>query len=277
MKTRIIVAVIALPVLFVILFFLPAWVLAAFLSALAAIAVWELLYFTGVLKHMRILVYATVFAAAVPFWQYFQLGYTAILAGLFLLLLLTFAEAIFAFAGEYKVGFTQVTGVVFAALIIPLMLSSLLQLKRGTHGGCYVLLPFIIAFVSDGGAYFAGVFLGKHKLAPHVSPKKTVEGSVGGILSSVIITVLYGLLLHAAAGAMVNYPLLVLYGFFGSIISQLGDLSFSLLKRGFGIKDYGRLIPGHGGVLDRFDSVIFAAPALEVLLALAPAFYWIMD
>lgn len=275
MKTRILAAVVALPLLFVLLFFLPAWATATLISALSAVAVWELLYFTGVLKHLRILIYATVFSAAVPWYAYFELGYTTLLGGIFLLLLLVSAEAIFTFSSSDRLGFTQIAGVFFAAFVIPLLLSSLLRLKQLPQGQCYVLLPFVIAFVSDGGAYFTGVFLGKHKLAPHVSPKKTVEGAIGGVVSSVVITLLYGVLLQLAADFVVNYALLILYGFVGSVISQLGDLSFSLLKRGFGVKDFGRLIPGHGGVLDRFDSVIFTAPATELLLALVPAFYWI--
>lgn len=275
MKTRIFAAVVALPLLFAVLFFLPPWVLTAFICLLSAIAVWEMLYFTGLLRHLRILVYTTVFAALVPLYVYFDLGRTVLLGGIFLLLLICFAEAIFAFSKEEKLGFPQIAGVLFAGFFIPLMLSALVPLKSHDQGRYYVLLPFIIAFVSDGGAYFAGVFLGKHKLVPAVSPKKTVEGAIGGIVSCVLFTLLYGVLLQQTAGFSVNLPLLALYGFIGSVISQLGDLSFSLLKRGFGVKDYGRLIPGHGGVLDRFDSVIFTAPAVELMLALVPALHWI--
>lgn len=273
MKTRVIVALISLPLLTLILLFLPPWVLVLFVAALCGIALWELMFFTGVIKRVRMMAYATLFTVFIPLWAYFDLGYRTLLGALFVLLLLVFAEAILAYGDDGEIGFFQISGLVFAALIIPLLFSSLVKLATLEDGRFYVLLPFIIAFTSDGGAYFTGVFFGKHKLAPHVSPKKTVEGSIGGIVSCIAFCVIYGLVLGFTGLFEINYILLALYGFIGSVISQLGDLSFSLLKRGFGIKDYGRLIPGHGGVLDRFDSIIFTAPAVELMLVLAPAFY----
>ncbi|QAT43137.1 phosphatidate cytidylyltransferase [Aminipila luticellarii] len=129
--------------------------------------------------------------------------------------------------------------------------------------GLLVWLIFLTAFGTDIMAYFTGYFLGKHKLCPTISPKKTIEGSVGGILGSVILCGLFGyfliprLLMHC-----------IILGILGGVVSQFGDLTASIFKRKMGIKDYGNLIPGHGGILDRFDSVLFTAPMVYYYIAL---------
>ena len=105
-----------------------------------------------------------------------------------------------------------------------------------------------------------------------VSPNKSLEGYAGGILFGGLFMLLYGAILHQFGGIEVNFPLMVVYGLVGSAITELGDLSFSLIKRQYGIKDYGNVIPGHGGMLDRFDSMTFAAPALWLMVTLFPAF-----
>ena len=134
-----------------------------------------------------------------------------------------------------------------------------------------IVLPFEVAFLSDAFALFAGMAFCKHKLAPELSPKKTVEGAVGGFAGAIICTVIYGAVLQFGFSMQVNYLYLVIYGALGSIVSQLGDLSFSYIKREYGIKDFGNIFPGHGGVLDRFDSVIFCAPLIELLIQFLPA------
>ena len=117
-----------------------------------------------------------------------------------------------------------------------------------------VWLVFIIAFMTDTFAYFSGYLFGKHKLIPNVSPKKTIEGSIGGILGSTISCLIFGHIFN------LNMVLMLILGSIGSIIAQIGDLFASSIKRYVGIKDYGNLIPGHGGILDRFDSVILVTP-----------------
>ena len=113
---------------------------------------------------------------------------------------------------------------------------------------------YLVAFLTDTFAYFTGYLFGKHKLIPKVSPKKTVEGSIGGIIGSTVGCIIFGYLFNLDMTAM------VIIGSIGSIVAQFGDLFASSIKRYVGIKDYGKLIPGHGGVLDRFDSVILVAP-----------------
>lgn len=138
-------------------------------------------------------------------------------------------------------------------IYIPVFISHISLLSM--EGSVFIWLVFIFAWGSDTFAYFAGVTFGKHKLIPEISPKKTIEGSIGGILGSVLLTVLFA---QYFGEQSIGYfiPLAII----GSIVSQVGDLFASAIKREFGIKDYGNLIPGHGGVLDRFDSILFTAP-----------------
>ena len=120
------------------------------------------------------------------------------------------------------------------------------------------------------GAYFTGHFFGQHKLAPVISQHKTIEGAVGGMICSVVFMIVYSIVLQFGFGFQVNYLYAVIYGLFGSAVGILGDLCFSVVKRQTGIKDYGNLIPGHGGVLDRFDSMMMVGPLMEALLILIP-------
>lgn len=142
-------------------------------------------------------------------------------------------------------------GIFYVSVLIDFIVLTMDDFSRGN---IYVWLIFIIAFMTDTFAYFTGYLFGKHKLIPKVSPKKTVEGSVGGILGSTIICVAFGYFFK------IDLKVIVFLGFFGSIVAQFGDLFASSIKRYVGIKDYGKLIPGHGGILDRFDSVILVAP-----------------
>lgn len=138
-------------------------------------------------------------------------------------------------------------------LYIPVFLShiNLLSLENSM----FIWLLFIFAWGSDTCAYFAGMFFGKHKLIPEISPKKTIEGAIGGVIGTVIITLIFAKYFQAE-----NLLYFIPLAMIGSIVSQIGDLFASAIKREFGIKDYGNLIPGHGGILDRFDSILFTAP-----------------
>ena len=140
------------------------------------------------------------------------------------------------------------------------------------NGKFLVLLPIICAFLTDSGAYFVGVFFGKHRGITKVSPNKSLEGYIGGILCGGLFMLIYGLLLNRMIGLNVSLPTMAVYGLIGSAVTELGDLSFSFIKRQFAVKDYGDLLPGHGGMLDRFDSMIFAAPAMWIMVSLFPAF-----
>ena len=129
--------------------------------------------------------------------------------------------------------------------------------------GLLVWLIFLTAFGTDIMAYFSGYAFGKHKLCPKISPKKTIEGSIGGILGSVILCGLFG---YIVMPRLLVHCLII--GILGGVVSQFGDLTASIFKRKMGIKDYGNLIPGHGGILDRFDSVLFTAPMVYYYISL---------
>ena len=132
--------------------------------------------------------------------------------------------------------------------------------------------------MGDAGAYFVGSAIGKHKLCPDISPKKTVEGAIGGVVTTGIIFVIYAYFYRMVQLSMgvddfsVNYIVLAVVGMVCAVLGMLGDLSASLVKRQTGIKDFGKLMPGHGGMLDRFDSVLFVAPFLAIVLKFLPVF-----
>lgn len=269
MLTRVAVALVGLPVLLYIIYGAPAWAIPVALSALSAMGVYEALWSTGFLKcSPRVVAYSILVSAAVPFWVY--AGSPAHYAQLVLLVyvIALFAENI---ASENTIGLGRLGGGFLLALFVPYFLSAFVHLRGMENWRFYVIFPFVTAFLSDIFALFGGMAFGKHKLAPKLSPKKTVEGAVGGLVGASAGMVVYGLLAGPLFGISgVNLPLMALCGAVGSVISQLGDLSFSCIKREFGIKDYGSILPGHGGILDRFDSVIFCAPFMEVLLYFLP-------
>ena len=158
----------------------------------------------------------------------------------------------------------------FAVLYIPTLFSFLYILRDADNGQFYVWYVVAAAWGSDTLAYFTGMVFGKHKLSPRLSPKKTIEGAVGGVLGSVILCTLYGLIIartvEVESGVMLKLSLLI--GFMGSLASIGGDLFASSIKRVMRIKDYSNLIPGHGGILDRFDSMLFVAPIVVFVLEL---------
>jgi len=271
MKTRIIVAVIFLPLIFIVLFFLPPYVLTGLISLVSAIAAYEMLHSLWGKGIDRVRIYTTFSAALIPIGAYFEITALVFPAVTLALMCLLFTEAILVFKTIRKITFQNILIALFAGAIIPLMLSSLVSLKLMPEGRFFVLLPIISAFLTDAGAYFTGLGLGKKKVFPLVSPKKTVEGCIGGLAVGTTAILIYGAILVFTTFHSVVFWALALYGVIGAVITQLGDLSFSLIKREFDIKDYGRLIPGHGGMLDRFDSMVFAAPAMYLLVTAFPA------
>ena len=135
-----------------------------------------------------------------------------------------------------------------------------------------LFLVFLAAWGTDIFAYFVGTFIGKHKLIPEISPKKTVEGSVGAIILDIGAFILFGFIVSLATDVSANYLILALSGLLLSVISQLGDLIASLIKREHGVKDYGNILPGHGGIMDRFDSVLAVTTVLMMICILFPPF-----
>ena len=267
MKLRILAAVVLLPVLLIVLFFVPKVVTAILVGVVCAIGAYELLYRTGLVRHMRLVAYSAVAALLVPIWSFYgsvavygQLGLLAFFGLMFMEIMIS----------HTKLKLSNITLSIFGGLVLPYLLGSLARIMAMDSGRYVILVPFVAAFLSDTGAYFIGCRFGSHKLAPIISPNKSVEGLLGGVLFSVIGMLLYVLVLDLIFPCGVNYLYALVYGFFGSLAGVFGDLCFSAVKRQTGIKDYGNLIPGHGGVLDRFDSMLVVAPFVEILLTFIP-------
>ncbi len=262
------------------------WVFVAAAATLAAITTWELLHNTGIVKNTLFLVGSMLFAAAevlvcanavenmqhdymlsplLTLWLTVAdyLPAALLLAyGVFSLLLFAVYRTSFVWKG---LGLTVYASLGFTAL-------ACLRLSPPVFGLPFVMLPLVIAWMSDTGAYFVGTFLGKHKMAPVISPKKSWEGFFGGWLISIGLTAVFGVICNAFIGGTsslhIKVGLITVLAAVLAPLSVLGDLLASLIKRRCGIKDYGNIMPGHGGVMDRFDSVIFIAPLLWALLQL---------
>ena len=265
MLLRTIVAFILLPVLFLILFFFPPLVLAIAIAVVSMIAVYELLWSTGFIRNATLVGFSCFVSGLVPIWVYYGSRMLPSLTGIFIYVFVVFTVGM---VMPKRLPFGKISGMFFSTFVVPYFLSTLLLIYNMEYGVYLIVIPFIAAWVTDSAAYFIGTIFGKTKLLPAVSAKKTVEGSIGGIISSVIAELLYGLVLLLFFKIEANLPLLGLCGFIGSFAAQAGDLSMSLVKREFHIKDYGNILPGHGGVLDRFDSVLFVAPAMAIAIQL---------
>ena len=150
---------------------------------------------------------------------------------------------------------------------VSVMLSFVYLIRNMEHGLVLVLLIFVSSWINDTCAYFVGRALGKHKMAPVLSPKKSIEGLIGGIVGAGVFGAVFGILFDKYVDTMNYAPLLfAVVGAVGALPAVIGDLAASAIKRNNDIKDYGKLIPGHGGILDRFDSIIFTAPIIYYLL-----------
>ena len=274
MLVRILAAAVGIPLLLAVVLLLPPIGTAILFALACMIGAYEMLWRTGILKHKRIVVYTALMAAAVVMWSWLRACaivdentlWISALIGLFVYACLLFTELL---AGHTELKFTALCVALFSGVIYPFLIGSLVRLRGMENGEYYILVAFIISMVADSGAYFAGRAFGKHKLAPIVSPKKTVEGAIGGVIANMAGMALYTFLLSRFFGfTQVNYLYAVIYGFIGAFGSMLGDLTLSVVKRQVGIKDYGNLIPGHGGILDRFDSTMICAPIAEILILL---------
>ena len=267
MKMRVLAAVALIPVLLAVILVAPPVLTAILCGVLCAISTVELLTGTGLVKQVRLVVYSALASFFVSIWCYMEMDQVWGLIGILLYFSVMFAEVLLSHG---KLRIERIAVSVFAGLVIPYMLSALVRIMIMDEGRKLILIPFILAFLADSGAYFVGCAWGKHKLAPTISPKKSVEGVVGGVAAAILGMLIYCLILSLGFGNQVNYAYAITYGVIGSLASVFGDLCFSAIKRQTGIKDYGKLIPGHGGALDRFDSMIIVAPLVELLLFLLP-------
>ena len=267
MKTRVITAVVLLPLLLIVLLAAPEVVTAILAGLMVAVAAWELLSGTGYVKQLPLIVSSCLMAFLVALYSYFPVHKAWVELAVLLFWVIVFGVMMYS---GMKLSFSVVAVCFAAGILIPYFICALVRVLCESSGRFFVFIPFIIAFTSDAGAYFTGRAFGKHKLAPVISPKKTVEGAVGGGVGAIVGMLIYGIVLQVFFDFRINYLVAAVYGLLGAGASVFGDLCFSVIKRQTGIKDYGKIFPGHGGVLDRFDSMVVVAPLVEILLYILP-------
>ncbi|MBQ7968244.1 MAG: phosphatidate cytidylyltransferase [Clostridia bacterium] len=275
MKTRVITAVVCIALFIPVLIFSDTVVFPIVLSAAAVIGVYEMHKCID-MKKWFVMAPSVLYALALPLCA--RLFYFENEQGFYgfahkVLVVYMFVMFVLAVFSKGKIDISSVLAATITTCFIVNGFSSIVLLRDFTNGQYFYLLVFLCPWITDTFAYFTGYFLGKHKLIPDVSPKKTVEGAVGGTVCCSLMLVLYGFILTKLVDGMnANYIALALVGIVLSIVSQCGDLIFSLIKRKYGIKDYGNLMPGHGGVLDRFDSVIATAPFVLMMFGMSGIF-----
>ena len=244
----------------------PTWGVCIFLSVVAALAAYEFTTATRFVTH-RYLVVLTVLQAVGVIWAVaYRLPPVFWGVWLFSAFALAFTPAVFT---EKAAGAHEGAAAVFAAFVPSGITALFLYLMQLPGGRVLLLSPLVAAWAADSLALLGGMAFGKHKLCPRVSPNKTVEGFFCGILGGAAGMLIFALILRAC-GHAVSLPLFAAVGAVGAFAGALGDLTFSAVKRSVGIKDFGTFMPEHGGVLDRFDSVLFALPVCVLAFSLFP-------
>lgn len=272
MKIRIISSIVALMIMIPVVIMSETVVLPIAIAIVSVIAVFEMLRCCNVHKNPVFVIPYYLAAVLVPSYLYlstknaFKMPLSGVLLlALFFFVLWTYPVAVFS---KGKLSVTDAATASIGCIYAITGLNAILYTRQlMAHGGYLFVLIFIGAWITDSAAYFCGRAFGKHKLIPDVSPKKTIEGSIGGILFCILSFGIYGLIVETllSDGAVsANYPALLISALFISIVSQIGDLAMSLLKRHYGIKDFGKIMPGHGGALDRFDSVLAVSIVLLI-------------
>ena len=278
MKNRVITSVAILAAMLTVVIFSEFIVYPLALALLAIIATFEVLRVIGSHKISTLSIPAYLISAAFPLTAYFvdsnnSLEFLLILAAaVFVYLVWLMGVSVFS---KGKIAFSKVSETLVGVTYVAVSFTSLSLIRYINHdfGVFLVVLVFVISWTCDTAAFAVGSLIGKHKLIPEISPKKTVEGAIGGVVFSALLCALYGLGLDLFIEKIhVNYLYLILFGIILSVVSQLGDLIASLIKREYDVKDYGRIFPGHGGVLDRFDSVLAVSTILLILSIVFPPF-----
>ena len=278
MKTRTITSVFILLVTVPIILLSKYIIYPIALSALAVMATYEILRALGVEKNWYLSIPAYILAGVFPFASYFvtdQSSFTYLLtiaALIYIYMIYIMGVSVFS---KGQTSFKTISEVLLSVTYVVVSFTSLSMIRYiDKEIGLYkLILVFIVSWVCDAMAYVVGSLFGKHKLIPEISPKKTVEGAIGGIVSAVAAFMIYGLILDLAIPSIeVNYIVLAVFGLVLAVVSQLGDLIASLIKREHNIKDYGNLLPGHGGIMDRFDSIMAVSTILLILTIVFPPF-----
>ncbi|MFI3324591.1 MAG: phosphatidate cytidylyltransferase [Clostridia bacterium] len=241
------------------------------IGAISALCVYELIKASGLEKRLALIIPSITISFFIPFSNLVSHEVEFSIYCLY-----SFTMFIMLIACHKRVSFKELAIIYSMSIMIPTALGTIILARviDVDHGIFYTVIAVIAAWIPDIGAYFAGTYLGKHKLCPDISPKKTVEGFIGGIIANIIGMLIAGLFFsyvyYAGQPTAANLYIMMLIGVAGAIAGTIGDLSFSLIKRSCGIKDFGHIIPGHGGILDRFDSVVFTAPVVYIIVTFLP-------
>lgn len=269
MKTRIISGVVGVVLLAGVLYFHNTLLFNACISLIAALMVYELFKALKLGKEFVLESVSLVLVIVLPILA----DFLNIRDNLNIYFIIAFAYSIIyalsLLTAHKRVDMGDGSLAAFYTVIIAVAMTSLVLIEGNGNGlgVWYLVLTFLGAWFADTGAYFAGTFFGKHKLCPEISPKKTVEGLIGGLVSNALVFMLVGFMIFRFTdSADPSYILLAFMGIVCAVLGLIGDLFASLVKRRQGIKDYGNIMPGHGGALDRFDSVIFVAPFMAFCL-----------
>lgn len=272
MLKRIITSIVALAIFLPILIFSDTWVFPIVMSLCVVVGIFEMLSCIGIKNNFFIAVPSYIVGAFFPsFIRYCSINnrmddffkFALCVACVFIVYIL--GVAVFC---NKKLKVTDAGLAFTACLYVAAAFTSIVYLRDMAIFGKYIyLLVFLCAWMTDIFAYFTGRLLGKHKLIPEVSPKKTVEGAIGGIIFCVITTVVFGLVVSniLMSNSTPNLLVIAISGAILSVVSQIGDLTMSLIKRNYNVKDFGKMFPGHGGLLDRFDSVMAVSVTLVLI------------
>lgn len=268
LKPRLLTAVVGISLLLCILFVAEQWnpIIGIIVGLASAFMTGEYLNAKGLLK---------VYELSIPcLLVSFALSQTVISQYLFLIFLVFMMIAFSVLILSHKkISYIDLAYAVCGTLLISFGMSALPTIcSSGIGVAFYFVTVFALPWMADAGGFFIGATMGKHKLCPNISPKKTVEGAVGGVIFCIISALIVGVVFQyiIMPDYKINFWALALLGLLDAPISILGDLSFSLIKRSLNIKDYGSIFPGHGGMLDRFDSIIFTAPVLVAVNQFIP-------
>ncbi len=269
MAIRIISSIVGIAILVLVFCLHTSFLFPLLISAIVGIILSELWKSVDMQKIHLSTVCAMLYGVLTPFCVFYSLNtgilHTVCLLGIFLDFMIR--------SEEFKV--EQLAMLVMSTLLVPYSLQCLILLKQinADSGMGYVIAALCCAWLADTGAYFAGTALGKHKLCPKISPKKTVEGFIGGMLSNALLLIL-ACAIYSACKATVSFHIVpaIVLGILCAGISVLGDLCASVIKRQKDMKDYGNIMPGHGGLMDRFDSVLFVVPVFYLFVTYFPLF-----
>lgn len=272
MKTRIITGVVAAALVLPFLIFSDTVMMLILAVLLTVLGLGEMLHCIGVLRYLTVSIPTLAFGVtmavttrmiALDQWILLYFILTFFLA-VWLMMVSTFSHG--------KIEITNIGMTIMTTFYITIGFSSLVLLRDRKHGLFLFLIPLLAAWGSDIFAYFSGRLFGRHKLIPDVSPNKTVEGAIGGVVCGTLLLIAYAAIVGHLTAAQPDYIAVSIAGVLMTVISQCGDLIASLIKRHYAVKDYGRILPGHGGIMDRFDSVIAVSSLLFILYTISPFF-----